>query len=106
MINLNDQNFQEEVVNADGDKPFLVDFWTDWCVPCKVIAPFIEKIAEDYRDKIKVGKLNVDESKQTAIAYGIEAIPTLMIFKQGQIVDRIIGVVPEQVLIQKIEQHI
>lgn len=106
MINLNDQNFQEEVVNNDSDGLFLVDFWTDWCVPCKVIAPFIEKIEEDYRDKIKVGKLNVDESKQTAIAYRIEAIPTIIIFKQGQIVDKVIGAVPYQVLIQKIEQHI
>ncbi|MCK4453956.1 thioredoxin [Candidatus Parcubacteria bacterium] len=106
MIDLNDQNFQGEVLNGDNDKPFLVDFWTNWCVPCKVIAPFIEKIAEDYRDKIKVGRLNVDESKQTAITYGIEAIPTLIIFKQGQIVDKVIGVVPYQVLIQKIEQHI
>ena len=104
MIDLNDQNFKEEVL--ESDKPVLVDMYTNWCPPCKVIAPMVEKIAEDYQEKIKVGKLNVDEARGTAMTYSIEAIPTLIIFKQGQIADKIIGVVPYQVLIQKIEQHI
>ncbi|MCK4520648.1 thioredoxin [Candidatus Parcubacteria bacterium] len=101
MIDLNDQNFKEEVL--ESNKPVLVDMYTNWCPPCKVIAPMVEKIAEDYQEKIKVGKLNVDEARGTAMTYGIEAIPTLMIFKQGQVKDRIVGLVPYEVLIKKIE---
>jgi len=103
-IHLNDHNFEEEVLKSD--RPVLVDMYSDWCPPCKVIAPFIEKLSNDYGDKIKVGKLNVDEARQTAMTYGIEVIPTLFIFKQGQIVDKIIGAVPYEFLAQKVEQYL
>ncbi|MGB2762627.1 MAG: thioredoxin [Minisyncoccales bacterium] len=104
IITLNDQNFKEEVL--DCEKPVLVDMYTDWCPPCKAIAPIIERIAENCEGKIKVGKLNVDEAKETAITYGIEVIPTLIIFKQGEVVDKIIGLVSHEDLVQKIEQYV
>ena len=105
IIHLNDQNFKEEVLN-NGDEPVLVDMYTNWCPPCKIIAPFVEKLAEEYKGKAKICNLNIDEARQTAMTYGIEVIPTLFIFKQGQVVDKIVGAVPYEVLAQKIEQHI
>jgi len=100
-IILNDQNFQEEVLKSD--KLVLVDFYSNWCPPCKAMEPIIEKIAENYSDKIKVCKLNVDEGRLTASQYGIEAIPTFLFFKAGQVIDKIVGAVPEQVLAERIE---
>ena len=102
---LSDQNFEQEVLNSQ--KLVLVDFWSNWCPPCKIMNPIIEKIAKDYGDRIKICKLNVDEARQTAIAYGIEAIPTFLFFKPGKsIVEKQIGAVTEQILVQKIEKHI
>ena len=104
IITLNDQNFEDEVLKSDNVA--LVDFWATWCPPCKIIGPFVEKLAEEYEGKAKICKLNVDEGRQTAMAHRIEVIPTLIIFKQGKIVDTIIGAVPYEVLAQKVEQHI
>ncbi len=104
IITLNDQNFEEEALKSDN--VVLVDFWATWCPPCKIIGPFVEKLAEEYEGKAKICKLNVDEGRQTAMTYRIEVIPTLIIFKQGKIVDTIIGAVPYEVLAQKVEQHI
>lgn len=86
-ITLTKMNFQDEVL--DSTEPVLVDFWATWCGPCKMIAPVLEKIAEE--DKIKVGKVNVDEQMELAVAYGIEVIPTLLFFKNGQIVKKSVG---------------
>ncbi len=88
-ITLTDENFQEEVLNSDV--PVLVDFWAVWCGPCRVIAPVIEQLAEEFEGRAKVAKLDVDHNPQTAMAYGIRSIPTLLFFKDGQVVDQMIG---------------
>jgi thioredoxin 1 len=89
MIDLTDGNFKKEVL--DSDLPALVDFFADWCGPCKIATPMIEELAEKYQGKIKVGKLNVDKNKETAVKYGIMGIPAVVIFKKGKEVKRLVG---------------
>ena len=89
-IVLTEKNFEEEVLNSD--KPVLVDFWATWCGPCRMLAPTIAKIAEEQDGKIKVGKIDVDEEPELAAKYGIASIPTLMVFKGGQVVKSSVGV--------------
>jgi len=103
-INTNDANFKEEVLKSD--LPVLVDFWAEWCMPCRMVAPVVEAIAKKYNGKIKVCKLNVDEAPTTSSAYGIMSIPTLAFFKNGELVDKIIGVVPESSLASMVGAHI
>ncbi len=88
-----DKNFDHEVLQADG--PVLVDFWAPWCGPCRQIAPVIEQLASENAGDIKVGKLNVDNSPNAAQSYGVNSIPTLMVFKNGEVVDRFVGVQPK-----------
>ncbi len=88
-VKITTQNFEEEVLKSE--KPVLVDFWAIWCGPCKMIAPVIEEVAEEYSDKIKVGKINVDEEMELAIKYGITSIPTLLLFKGGEVVKKTLG---------------
>lgn len=88
-INLTTENFEKEVLKSD--KLALVDFWATWCGPCKMIAPVVSEIAEQYKDKLKVGKVNVDEQGDLAIKYGIESIPTLIIFKDGRPINTAVG---------------
>ncbi len=99
-IHFTDENFNQEVLSSDI--PVLVDFYADWCGPCKMLAPVIEALAEEYEGKVKVGKLNVDNAPDTAQNYGIMSIPTLLYFKNGEVVNKSIGVVAkseiEQVL--------
>jgi thioredoxin 1 len=97
-------NFEQEVLQSDI--PVMVDFWAPWCVPCRVIAPLVERLAEQYAGRLKVTKLNVDENHELAIRYQVMSIPTLIFFKNGQVIDRIIGVPrePERVIVQKIEE--
>ena len=104
VIELNEQNWEQEVLNSD--KPVLVDFWAPWCGPCRLIAPIIEELAEELGDKVKFGKLNTDENPNIAIRYGIRAIPTLMLFKNGEVVDTRIGVQPKELLKQMILAHV
>jgi thioredoxin 1 len=102
-IELNDSNFDQTI---NSDKPVLVDFWAEWCGPCKMIGPVVEELANDYEGKAVVAKLNVDENPQTAAKFGIRSIPTLLVFKGGQIVDKQIGAVPKSVLAQKLAAQV
>lgn len=86
---ITDQNFKQEVL--DSKTPVLVDFWAAWCMPCRIVSPIVEELGNDYKDKLKVGKLNVDENGKTAQSYGVMSIPSLLIFKDGQVVKTMIG---------------
>ncbi len=103
-ITVNDANFESEVIQSD--LPVLVDFWAPWCGPCRMVAPTVEALAEKYAGRLKVGKLNVDESPVTAGRYGIRGIPTLMVFKGGEMVDQVVGVIPQSALEDKIKWHL
>jgi len=89
VIELTDENFEAEVVNSDV--PVLVDFWAEWCMPCRMIAPMVEDLAEEYAGRIKVGKLDTDASRETASKFGIQAIPSLLLFRGGQVIRKIVG---------------
>ncbi|MDV3309154.1 MAG: thioredoxin [Cyclobacteriaceae bacterium] len=102
-IELNDSNF-DQVVNSD--KPVLVDFWAEWCGPCKMIGPLVEELASEYEGKAVIAKLNVDENPGVTARYGIRNIPTLLVFKNGQIVDKQVGAVPKSILAQKLEAQV
>ena len=104
-ITLTDQNFEEEVIKSNP-LPVLVDFWAPWCGPCKILGPIIEELAEEFKEKIKVGKLNVDENSETAGEYEILGIPSLKFFKNGEVVDEITGVQPKEILSKKIKEII
>jgi len=98
---VSDQNFEEEVLKSS--LPVMVDLWAPWCGPCRMIAPVVEKLAEDYSSKCKFCRLNVDENPQTAAKYRVMSIPTLLFFKGGVVVDTVVGAVPEQALKSKID---
>lgn len=97
-----DGNFEEEVLKSD--KPVLVDFWAVWCAPCRMIAPVIDEIADTYGAKVKVGKVNVDDNSKTPNQYGIRSIPTVMLFKDGKVVESVIGANPTEIK-RIVEQH-
>jgi thioredoxin 1 len=101
---LTESNFKQEVLEAK--ELVLVDFWAPWCGPCRAVSPIIEEIAKEYKDKIKVGKLNVDDYPQIASTYGIMSIPTLLIFKEGKILDSIIGVVSKSEIVSRIKNYV
>ena len=101
ITDVTDANFQAEVL--ESDTPVLVDFWAPWCGPCRVIAPSLEEINEEQGDNLRVVKLNVDENQQTAAAYDVLSIPTLIVFKHGQVATKIIGALPKKRLAQELE---
>jgi thioredoxin len=101
-ILLTDDNFENEVFSRET--PVLVDFWAEWCGPCRRVGPIVEEIAEEYGGKLKVGKLNVDENPAATSMYGIRSIPTLIVFKDGKPVDKIIGAVPKSHIVEVIER--
>ena len=98
--NFNDSNFDQEVLHSDV--PVMVDFYADWCGPCRMVSPIVEELAGQYTGKVKVGKLNVDESSAVARKYNVMSIPTLLFVKNGQVVDQIVGALPKD----KIQQHL
>src|SRR5215217_4452272 len=89
MLNLTETNFTEEVLHSPV--PVLVDFWAEWCGPCKMIAPILEEIAQEYDGRLKIGKVNIDDQQELASKHGIRAIPTLLVFKNGEVADQIVG---------------
>lgn len=100
-IQVTDQDFDEKILN--GGKPAMVDFWAVWCGPCRIIAPHVEALAQEYAGKAIIAKLDVDQNRQTAIRFGIQSIPTLLFFKDGKVVDRVVGAVDKKVLQSKLE---
>ncbi len=103
-IEVTDQTFNEVVL--ESDLPIVVDFWAVWCGPCKMIAPALEQIAAEYDDQIRVAKLDVDHNSETAMKYGVMSIPTLILFKNGKDVERIVGFMPKEKLVAKLQPHL
>ena len=100
-VEITEANFEEQVGNSKI--PVLVDFWAEWCGPCKMIAPMVDELADEYEGKVKFTKLDVDASPQTAMQYGVRSIPTLLLFQNGQPVDQIVGAVPKAALTKRLE---
>jgi len=103
-IEITDAEFEEKVLKSD--KPVLVDFWAPWCGPCKMVAPVLEELAGDHADDLVIAKVNVDESNQNASRLGVQGIPTLILFRDGEIIDRIVGAAPKAALEQRISSHL
>ena len=103
VVELTDDNFDSEILKSST--PALVDFWAVWCGPCRQIAPHVEALADDMKGKLKVGKMNIDDHQQTAQRYGIRSIPTLLVFKGGQVVGQIVGAVPRAKLEAELMKH-
>ncbi|HET8654343.1 MAG TPA: thioredoxin [Longimicrobiaceae bacterium] len=103
-VTITDDNFEQEIQGNEGLS--LVDFWAAWCGPCRMVAPIVEQLATDYKGQLKVGKVDVDANQRTAAQFGIRSIPTILFFKDGQLVDNVVGAVPKPVLEQKIKAHL
>lgn len=104
MIEITDNNFETEV--SKSSTPVLIDFWAAWCAPCRAIAPAVEAIAEEYKGRVKVGKLDVDANGSTAARFNIRGIPTLLVIKDGQVKEQIVGAVDKSVIIKAIDKHL
>lgn len=102
LLHLSDANFAKEVL--ESDLPVLVDYWAPWCGPCRMIGPIIEDLAKEYDKRMKIAKINIDENSQTPTKYGVMSIPTLMFFKQGKVVNQVVGALTKPELKKKIEE--
>lgn len=103
-LEFTDANFDEQVLQSD--KPVIVDFWAEWCGPCRMVGPIVEQIGQEYEGKVVVGKVDVDNNPGTAMKFGIRNIPTILFFKGGDIVDKQVGAVAKPVLVKKLEAHL
>lgn len=104
LLEFTDANFKKEVLEAK--LPVLVDFWANWCAPCKMLSPVIEELAKEYKDKIKIGKLDVEASPKTATGFGIMSVPTIILFKHGKVMEQLAGVLSKLDLKRKIEENL
>lgn len=104
LLNVTDSNFKDEVEGAKGLT--MVDFWAVWCGPCRMVAPVVEQLADEYQGQVKVTKLDVDANPETAVRFGIRSIPSILFFKDGKLVDTVVGAVPKAQLERKIKEHI
>ncbi|HKK44813.1 MAG TPA: thioredoxin TrxA [Balneolaceae bacterium] len=105
-LKFTDDSFEKDVLKADSDKPVLVDFWAEWCGPCKMVGPIVEELAGEFEGKAKIGKVDVDSNPETSTKYGIRSIPSLLIFKNGEVVDQIVGAVPKSKLKKQLEAQL
>jgi thioredoxin 1 len=101
-----DGNFESEVLAASNTQPVMVDFWAEWCRPCHMLAPTVAEIANDYAGKLKVMKLNIDEAMNSAGRYRVQGIPTLLLFKNGQVVEEIVGAKPKDIITKVLDRHL
>ena len=104
VIEVSDQDFDNQVLGSE--RPVLVDFWAEWCVPCHMVSPVVEEIARDFADRMTAAKLNVDDNPQTARKFGVMSIPTLIVFKDGQEKARVVGARAKEAILREIEPHI
>lgn len=103
-LEITDSSFNETVLNSD--KPVLVDFWAVWCGPCRTLGPIIEEVANDFDGKALVGKVDVDNNQEVSMKYGIRNIPTVLIFKNGEVVEKLVGVTPKEIISEKLSAHL
>ena len=106
IAKVTDSSFQADVIEASKTGPVMVDFWADWCRPCHLLAPTVDEIAKQYNGKLKVLKMNVDENNSTPFQFNIRGIPTLLVFKGGQVVDQLVGAVPKDQIEKVVQRHI
>ncbi len=106
IASVTDNSFQAEVIDASNSQPVMVDFWADWCRPCHMLAPTVAEIANEYNGRLKVVKMNVDENVNAAGKFNIRGIPTLLIFKGGQVADQIVGAVPKEQIAKVVDRHL
>ena len=104
LMEITDGNFQSEIAGAQGLA--MVDFWAEWCAPCRLIGPSVAQLADQYAGQVKVGKLDVDSNQRTAAQFNVRSIPTILFFKDGQVVDTVVGALPKQVLERKLQEHL
>ena len=104
IFEVTDANFDQDVLKSE--QPVLVDFWAKWCGPCRALAPIVDELAQEYGDKVKIGKMDVDHNSSTPMRYGVRGIPTLLVFKGGQVKEQIVGYVPKEKIQAAINKHV